>query len=60
MPNKRDKTKSLASGYVDDDLKRKAQEILSKKGLTLTDAILEKLVEIVETENKKHENKSKK
>lgn len=53
MANQRAKNKGYIGAYIDADLKERAAKILADKGLTLTDAIYEKIVEIIENEYKK-------
>ncbi len=53
MPNKRAAGKDAIHIWTDSEIKRKAAEILARKGLTLTDAINEKLIQIIKEEGEK-------
>lgn len=50
MPNKHKQTKSKLTIWIEDELKKQAQDILKKQGLTLTDEITKLLIEIIKND----------
>ncbi len=57
MPNKHHESKSKLTVWTEDELKKQAQAILKKRGLTLTDEITNLLIKIIK-EDKENENKT--
>ena len=50
MPNQRDSSKAPISVYVPRKLREAAKKALEKKGMTFTEAVYEKLLEILDGE----------
>ena len=53
MPNNHKQTKSKLTIWTEEELKKNAQEILKKRGLTLTDEITKLLIQIIKDDEKK-------
>ncbi len=53
MPNQRDKTKAPFTFYIDKDVKKNVQDILSKRGTTLTEYLIVSIYKLIDKDDNK-------